>query len=157
MMIQDVQVNLVDRLDGWLGVIVQTITIITIVAGLVGKWLNGKLNGLAIRLEGDIKTMREKYETHEREAGERAQLLKQLSERQQQAEFNIHLNDRNVARLEGMMEKLLEEQDRERRSRHVDEKRLAEQLARIEANLNVGRALERGFEHLAEAFKDREA
>lgn len=151
-MIQDVQVNLVDRLGGWLGVLIQTFTIITIVGGLVGKWLNGKLNGLSARLEGDIKNMKEDYKDHERESGERAQLLKQLSERQQQAEFNIHLNDRNVARLEGMMEKLLEEQERERRARHIDEKRIGEQLARIEANLNISQALERGFEHLADVL-----
>lgn len=134
------------------GLIVHALTLITIIAGAVRKWLDHELNGLGIRLDEDIEELKKALAELEKAEATLNQAREGADKRSLTQEFQIAQLQRETGEVKGILNQLVKALEDTKEARFQHEKELTKQLAQFESNLDVADALREGVDKLVKVL-----
>lgn len=142
-------------LDGWIVLVRNFLIVAAAVGGLGRKWVLSVVNDTAQRLDQKDIELQATLSAISHSCAANAQAITDMGKIQQNAEFARAALERDHGRLESTlvrMEALLDKRHEDRQGEYTE---LLQTVTRIEAQMNLVGALERGLERLADAILDR--
>ena len=141
--------------SGWVLLIGGALSIMTVMSGLIGKWLDRRINAMGERLTVSINGVGSRVETVEKSCVSNATLIGENAKKLQTSEFDRASLHEDVGRLENGLAAHSEAINDLRETLHADQKQIIDRLARIESKVDVAQALDRFGENMVRAFSRR--
>ena len=141
--------------DTWLGIAAQIIAIASIVGGLLWKLFLYKINTVGTKATEDINGLGERVKLAETGLSSLNSSVSMLNQKSATGEMDRNNLHQSFGRLEGLVERQTLSADRRAELTTKDNREIVTALARIEAQLNIGKEIKEGFEMMADALKDR--
>lgn len=142
----------VPRLGGWLGIVVQSLTILGVLWAVFQYVVIKPLKEHMVEADKDYTESLARTDKH---CTENYTQIAELNKKMQASEFDRAALRQDVGRVEGVVSRNVQQLETIRADAHKDQLELVERLARIETNMNIAAAMDRLGEKIVQALKTK--
>jgi hypothetical protein len=126
-----------ETINEWLLLTGQTVGLLVVITGLVGKWLDARLNRFGERIEKlKLSMQEEKVRMHEGIAANKA-LIEKTSFDLQRAQFQSEHHDRQIVELREMVKSLVTAFEQQRNAGEQEVRRISESVTEIKTTVKL--------------------
>lgn len=140
----------------WLELLRNGVLVTIAVGGILWKVFVRELNRVSQRLDLQDAAQQQDIESVRRDCASNQAVQQELARLQTVASGERETMNRDLGRLESMVERIVSVADERQKDRTATDREIVERLARIEARHDLAGAMDRGFDRIAAALSARD-